>query len=302
MTDNREPGTLNSPPQYHSKCPVCTSEKIRDKYQVNGYAIAECLTCTALFVKEELTSGFLANYYQQLEGDFAYEPDNRQYVEYYYAELKQEIEALKPGKGKILDVGCSAGYFLALMTGWEKHGIEISADYGAKARAALGRDVFIGSFADYPVRNEYFDVITLQDVFDHFSDPYESLRKCSALLKSDGLIVIKVHNIACLYARLSGDRFYALIPPSHLYYFNQKSLRAILARCGFDVLRAKFIGQVLQLKMLFYRLARGEPGSVFYRIYLLLNRGALGRIAIYKNLHDIITIFAVKGKVPCAEK
>jgi hypothetical protein len=115
-------------------------------------------------------------------------------------------------------------------------------------------------------------------------------------LKPDGLIVIKVHNISCLYARLSGAKFYALVPPAHLFYFNQKSLRTVLARGGFTIVRSKFIGQVLQLRTIFYRLARGGTGNVFYRIYSWLSRGALGRIAIYKNLHDIITVFAVKGK------
>ncbi len=292
---NRSDGGGGGRPELHRRCPVCDGAEIRDKYEVSGYAIAECRTCTALFVREKLSGAFLADYYQKLEGHFAYDADNRHCVEYYYRQLKREIDELKPERGRILDVGCSAGYFLELMTGWDRHGVEVSADYGRQARAALGDGIFIGPLADYPSRPEYFDVITLQDVFDHFADPYESLRQCRAMLRPGGLLVIKVHNIACLYAKLSGPRFYALIPPSHLVYFNRRSLRVILERAGLALRRARFIGQVLQLKMVFYRLARGEPASPFYKVYQWLDRRPLGRFAIYKNLHDIITVFAVKG-------
>lgn len=279
----------------HTCCPVCGCRKLREKHRVKGYSIAECLGCTVQFVTNILSSDYLAAYYQDLEGHYAYEPDNRACVEYYYRRIKKRVEESVPGKGAILDVGCSAGYFLDLMDGWEKHGIEISAEYGNKARQKLGSGIFIGDLADFPEKGGYFDVITMQDVLDHFRDPYQALIKCARMLKPGGLLVIKVHDISCLYARLSGPRFYALIPPAHLFYFNSTSLRALLSRTGLQYDRAEHIGQILQLRTVFYRLARGEESGLFYKIYQLLNNSQLGSIRVYKNLHDIITVYARKG-------
>ena len=278
----------------HRACPVCGGRAIRAMYRVNGYLLAECADCTARFVTEVLSRDYLTAFYQGLESHFAYEPDNRDCVEYYYRRLKREIERYAPARGAILDVGCSAGYFLDLMDGWEKHGIELSAEHGDKARQKIGPGIFIGDLEDFPAEPDRYDVITLQDVLDHFRDPYESLKKCRAMLKPGGLLVIKVHDISCLYARLSGPRFYALVPPSHLFYFNERSLRTVLARAGLRCERAEHLGQVLQLRTVFYRLAQGRERGVFYRLFRWLNNSRLGKIRIYKNLHDIITVYARK--------
>ena len=62
------------------------------------------------------------------------------------------------------------------------------------------------------------------------------LRAASLSVASNsGLIIIKVHNISCLYARLSGPKFSALLPPFHMSYFNKKSLRVALSKTGYTM-------------------------------------------------------------------
>lgn len=279
---------------FYKECPVCAAKNIKDKYQVKGYKIAECLECQALFVQEIVTDAFLNKFYKQLKGDFVYEENNRKFLNRYYYKIKMEIEKIKPDKGSILDIGCSSGFFLDQMEGWEKHGIEMSEKFGRTARDKIGDTVYIGSFENYPVKNNYFDVITLQDVFDHFIDPYKNLKKCYDMLKPNGLILIKVHNTSCLYAKLTGANFYPIIPPAHLFYFNEKSLKTILNRADFNFLKSKFIGHVLQLKTIFFRLSRDGTNPFFYALCKLVRNNILGKIAFYKNFHDIITVFAIK--------
>ena len=278
---------------YYKECPICTSKNIKDKYKVTGFTISECSECSVLFVREMLTMDFLKDCYQKSEG-VAYEDDNQKCLGYYYHKIKSEIEKIKPNKGAILDIGCSSGFFLNRMEGWERHGIEISEEFGCKARGRIGDTVFIGPFEEYSVKENYFDVIALQDVFDHFVNPYGNLKKCYDMLKPGGVLVIKVHNISCLYAKITGANFYAIIPPQHLLYFNEKSLKYILNKVGFKFLKSRFIGHVLQLKTVFYRLSSGRPNTVSYKLYKLLKNNKFGKIELYKNLHDIITVFAVK--------
>ena len=279
---------------YYKECPVCTSRNIKDKHKLKDYTISECLNCSVLFVKEILTEDFLKSFYQKSEGDFAYEDNNQKSLDYYYKRIKSEIENIKPAKGAILDVGCSSGFFLDQMEGWEKHGIEISETFGNMAKERIGDTVYIGSFENYPVKKNYFNVITLQDVFDHFINPSKNLRKCYDMLKPGGLLVIKVHNISCLYAKIKGANFYAIIPPVHIFYFNEKSLKIILNRLGFRFFKSRFIGHVLQLRTIFYRLSRDGTNPFYYKLCNLVKNNIFGEIKFYKNFRDIITVFAVK--------
>lgn len=73
------------------------------------------------------------------------------------------------------------------------------------------------------------------------------LAKCHRALKPGGLIVIKVHNISCLYAKLTGPNFYALIPPSHLFYYNRQTLDLALGKAGFCTLETRYIGHLLRV-------------------------------------------------------
>ncbi|HBA59513.1 MAG TPA: hypothetical protein DCZ92_01560 [Elusimicrobia bacterium] len=279
----------------YKACPVCGGTDLRNKFNVKGYTLAECAACTAVFVREILNVDYLAGIYQEQEGNRFYEEDNKDCLNYYNELVKKEVDAAKPGKGKILDIGCSSGLFLELMEGWERHGIEVSEEFGAAAKARIGENIFIGTFEQYPAKANYFDVITLFDVFDHFLDPGENLRRCRGMLKPGGLIVIKVHNISCLFAKASGAGFYAMVPPVHLFYFNRESLRHILEKNGFTFLKAKFIGHLMRLATIFFRLCKEDKKSFLYRLYEFFSRGPLKDIKIRKNLHDIITVFAVKN-------
>ncbi len=180
------------------------------------------------------------------------------------------------------------------MNGWDRYGIEISLKYAQKAKENYGNNIHIGDLEDAVFQKGYFDVITLQDVLDHMIDPIVALNRCHQLLKPNGLLVIKVHNISCLFAKLTRSHFYAIIPPYHLSYFNKKSLREALIRTDFSLLFFKFIAHKLFIKTVFLRLARGKQSGIFYKLHAWLDHLPLGNISFKKNLHDIITVFAEK--------
>ena len=106
--------------------------------------------------------------------------------------------------------------------------------------------------------------------------------------------MIKVHNISCLYAKISGQGFYAVVPPTHLFYYDGRTLDRALSNGGFRVVDSRFIGHLFKIKTIFLRLSRGDVKSLSHRIYKTLNDTALGNIKFHKNLRDIITVLAVK--------
>lgn len=279
----------------HRSCPLCGQKTLLHRWTVNGYTIVRCKGCSLVFVqnivgREELAALYAAS------GDRVYSDDNSELLKYYYTILRDRIHAMKPEPGNIFDVGCSGGWFLEIMDGWECYGCEIASADAEKARRKFGDRIFAGTLEEYPEVENFFDVITLQDVFDHLPEPFDALVKCRRMLKEGGLLIIKVHNISCLYAKLTGAGFYAILPPGHLFYFDRRTLTLAAEKAGFDVAKTEFIGHLLRISTVFLRMSRGDEHSIYYRVYSALADNPLGRMKIRKNLHDILTLFAVKRR------
>ncbi|MEI6030706.1 MAG: class I SAM-dependent methyltransferase [Synechococcaceae cyanobacterium ELA739] len=281
----------------HAACPVCGSSQLRRRFGVDGFDISRCSSCSLQFVLQRLTDQELAPYYQV--SDSVYEDSsNVENLAYYSRRLKHLLERRFPSGGRLLDVGCSRGQFIDVMTSWDAYGIELSTTDASFARLKHGPRIHQGTLANFPEPNEGFDVITLLDTFDHMPAPHQVLARCRSLLRPNGCIVIKVHDISCLYARLTGRNFYAILPPYHLFYYSQKTLAHLFKNTGFELDYTSHIGHRLFLKTIPYRLARGKSEGFFYSAYRILESLPIGRLKIHKNLNDIITAFAHLGHDP----
>ena len=130
------------------------------------------------------------------------------------------------------------------------------------------------------------------DSFDHMPRPMEVLSICHDILKPGGIIVVKVHDISSLFAKVSGKRYYALIPPSHLSYFSPYTIVDALKKTGFTPITLKYISHILFFKTIFYRLSRQNTRSLSWNIYMMLNNIPLGNLKFKKNMFDIMTVVA----------
>ena len=278
----------------HKECILCRSKEIKNRYIVDTFTIVRCYDCSFQFVADKLSVEELKVFYENDSSemdDLTYiDPDNIANLNNYYTRLSKLINE-KVQLGKILDVGCNAGYFLDCMDGWERHGVELVTSQAAEAKEKYGDNIFNGAFENYKFSEQYFDVITLQDVLDHMSDPIDCLERCKLLLRPNGLIVVKVHNISCLFSKLSGSKFYAICPPIHLGYFNKKSLAVAFQRVSFKFDEYMFLPSFIYLKMVPYRMSKKNKNSVWYSLYQMLNNTRIGDFGFQKNLHDIITVF-----------
>jgi 2-polyprenyl-3-methyl-5-hydroxy-6-metoxy-1,4-benzoquinol methylase len=282
----------------HQACIVCKGKDISTKYIINGFHIVKCRNCSLLFVREILSREELDEYSKKgIAGDQDYtytDQGNLENLNFYYHQLSVIIHN-RIARGRLLDVGCATGLFLDCMPGWERYGIEPMVSQAKIAKERYQDDIHIGTLEDckYPIG--YFDLITLQDSLDHMPDPLAAIDKCYSLLKPQGLLVVKVHDFSCLFAKIMRSKFYAFIPPYHLVYFNRKNLFETLARGKFKVEQYKYITQRLFLKTILFRSSQNNENSIYYYLYNLINHTPFKDIKIKKNLHDIITVFASKA-------
>jgi len=106
--------------------------------------------------------------------------------------------ALYRKHNRMLDVGSGHGYFLRLCSdkGWQVWGVEKGSELVRFSRKELGIKVLYGNFEDIEFSNNFFDVITFINVFEHIKDPYTALKKAYRILRPGGAIFLRFPNAA----------------------------------------------------------------------------------------------------------
>ena len=200
------------------------------------YTYVRCEQCGFIYLNPRPSTDEMAPFYPDSYDSYQAAPAGRWTHQYGMQKRCQEVMRYQR-HGRILDVGCSNGSFLAAMQslGWQVQGVEINAHAAALARQA-GLDVFSGTLeqAGYPPGT--FEAVTLWDVLEHLHQPIESLREIRRILKPEGVLVLKVPNGASWEARRFGRAWSGVDAPRHTCLFTPTTLHRALTCTGFTVL------------------------------------------------------------------
>lgn len=143
------------------------------------------------------------------------------------------LDVLEPGR--MLDVGCGTGAFVAWMAqrGWQAHGIDFDEKAVATARMYPGVTADVGDLHSQKFPDDHFDAVTLSNVIEHVPNPPEVFAECRRILKPGGRLVMMTPNLNAEGHRIFGRYWRGLEPPRHLFLFTPGSMRAIARRAGF---------------------------------------------------------------------
>ena len=146
-------------------------------------------------------------------------------------------DRLAPRSGKLLDIGCGTGNFLAAAreAGYDVTGIELDRNAARFAKERCGlQNVFPVTIAEFveSQAKQQFDVVTFFEVLEHQSAPADFLRKVSACVAPRGVIAMSVPNRE---RWLTGPDVLDY-PPNHFLRWSASSLKKFLAAHGFEVL------------------------------------------------------------------
>jgi SAM-dependent methyltransferase len=140
-------------------------------------------------------------------------------------------------RGRLIDVGCGNGEFLARMQelGWDVVGVEPDPRAAGIGREKYGLKIYseILGTADFPP--ESLDVATLIHVIEHLTDPVSTLKAAKSLLKKGGRLVIHTPNVFSLGHRWFRQDWRGLEPPRHIFLFSPEALRKVAEMAGFEV-------------------------------------------------------------------
>jgi 2-polyprenyl-3-methyl-5-hydroxy-6-metoxy-1,4-benzoquinol methylase len=184
-------------------------------------------------------------------------------------------------RGKLLDLGCGDGRFLAMMrdAGWDVKGVEPDPAAARTAQQEFG--ISVTTLEDGRLPDESFDAITLSHVIEHVHDPVALLSECRRLLKPEGRAVIVTPNIGSLGHQKFGSSWRGLEPPRHLHLFSLRTLRVCCERAELNV-------QVLRTSARSAGLIWKESEKIRrHREPSTLDRGLSTRFGrVFFNLHE----------------
>jgi 2-polyprenyl-3-methyl-5-hydroxy-6-metoxy-1,4-benzoquinol methylase len=140
-------------------------------------------------------------------------------------------------RGRLLDIGCGNGTFLAAMRecGWDVLGVEPDPEAARLAREISGLHVVTGTLEEARLTANSIDAITLNHVIEHVPDPISMLEEICRVLRVGGKLVIATPNIESLGHRVSGASWPDLDPPRHLHLFSLRALRAVAEKAGLQI-------------------------------------------------------------------
>ena len=285
--------------QFVGRCNFCGCTERVILYEDNVHLV-RCAKCGVIYSLAQMDMVSMKKFYNE-EYFISTDSVKRGYTHYFddkkniiktFQKRMDSINRLYPKKGKLLDIGCAAGFFLhvARKSGWEVEGVDISrvcADYAKnKLNLVVHNDVFTNlNFAD----NSY-DVITMWDYLEHSLFPREDILKAHKLLKPGGLLVIATPDISSLPSRIFRSHWIGIKLEEHFYYFSRKKIVNFLKSVGFELLKSCYIGKYVSSSMFCDRLIYYNSflSNVTKKLFKKIN------VSFYCNPFDIMCLILKK--------
>ncbi len=225
-------------------CLLCKNESPRIIFIKAGFNIVQCPSCGLIYVGNPPAEPELKKLYSFAFGYHTQFRVNNSHTEQNELNLaKKRLNFLRKYKteGRLLDIGCSAGFFLKVArdNGWETYGLDISDDTARIARERYGLEVLTGTIEEISYAPNHFDVVMMGDVIEHTANPVNTMLAVNKILKPDGLVILSTPNIDGLFPKLS-YKVSKIInywphpePPGHLFQFSKETLTRLLTQTGF---------------------------------------------------------------------
>jgi len=303
-------------------CNYCRSKDFITLYKIPDLLLGnedtkgvfvKCLNCGLIYQNPQLSLDELEEHYPP---DYlCYQSDNSSKVGFniqhflYQYGLKQRYFTLMRYKrnGKVLDLGCATGAFLNMLkqnSNFIPYGLEVNQFAAKKAQEKLD-NIYVGTLEDSSYEDNFFDVVTLWDVFEHLHDPLGSLREIFRILSNNGIIIMRIPNHNSWEARLFDSNWSGLDAPRHLYIFTPEIIKLYLKRTRFRLLHlstktGNFSTSQLSIK---FWLDRNNINPKFRNILIKIFDMPLTRLLLFPmfripgmfNKGSVMTIIAEKS-------
>ncbi len=289
-----------------TRCHVCGGANPTLEFEEPPYRVLRCDECSMVWITprwhdDAIHSVYGEDYWRsdspKTKGYANYASEAALYLKTFRRRMKFVSRHVAPG-GRILDVGCAAGFFLrvAREAGHDVQGVEVSAAIAREAVRELGSErVFIGTLDAVPqdrpgCARGSFDLVTMWDVIEHVPDPRALLTQARAMMRPEGRLIVETQNVDSRFANLLGRKWHHYKHEEHIYHFNPKTIRRVLDQAGFEIesMTSAFAGKYVSLGFIAERASRLNRAASFALKPLALFKKA----NVYLNFHDEMVVVA----------
>ncbi len=261
--------------QLQRPCPACGNSRAggcKRVYATREFDVLRCRECDLCFINCVIDDNLGFN----LETNVHTDPllASKGLTDFVQLKVKLHQAGVDTSKGlRLLDVGCGIGTFLLnpQQEGWDVAGLELNpqaAEYAIRTRKLKVRAGSIEGRTEFD--SQSFDVVTAFGVIEHLAEPVFAIRECKRLLRPGGFLVLQTPTEDGLLRRLGRALFAAShglvrfqvkefyqMSGGHSICFNRRSIRALLERYGFEVIR--IVPSTYGLRVLLKRFERASP-------------------------------------------
>jgi len=138
--------------------------------------------------------------------------------------------------GNLLEIGCSHGGRLEELKniGWNVLGVEMNKKSAEFAQKEKGLNIQIKKIEELSFKKNSFDVVIMSMVLEHLYDPLGTLKRITSWLKPDGQLLFSIPYFEGFEFSVFREYSYGLQLPTHITFFNKKSLEAYLNQLGYE--------------------------------------------------------------------
>ena len=175
-----------------------------------------------------------------------------------------KIEKLAKGK-KLLDIGCSCGFFLevALNHQFDAYGVEFSKAAISYAKPHVQERITCGDVNALSAGvKTSFDVITGFDIIEHTKNPAELIDQVWQTLAPGGVVVLSTPDTGHWLRYIMGSRWPMLQPMQHTVLLSRKAMHGLLTKAGFRDIQIETSRKVLTPDYLLSQIKDFNP-SIF---------------------------------------
>ena len=216
--------------------------------------IVKCRRCGLIYVNPRIKREFVWQGYSDAQDTkYATQTEGRLAT---FQRAVRMIEQYVPKRGKLLDVGCAAGFFLKVAkdAGWKVQGFEPNRALAKWGSKQYGVSISSLDFVTAKLPANSFDVVTFWDVLEHVTDPKAYIREASRVLKPGGFLFINYPDMGSIYSKIFKQKWW-FVSPVHLFYFDRRTLQQYFEEDGLRFIEQNRHWQTLALGYLFTRFA-----------------------------------------------
>ena len=238
MTTTTRPETRLEPAAAkEERCVLCGSECSKRVLGAKERMVVECRDCGLRALSPMPTlADLVAVNAETVHPFFAACLEDEESYRHYFVNKLDDLARVAPS-GRLLDVGCGAGFFLdaARARGYEVAGLDLSPVPAAYARDTLGLDVTEGSLHDLDTPDGSFAAITIFQTIEHEPDPAALCDRLYRLLAPGGALMVTTPAADGFVARAMRRSWFGYRNVEHVSFFSRRSLRFALEQAGFEV-------------------------------------------------------------------